>query len=143
MLSEACKNAIRAVVYLATEHDPHVRSTVREIAAAVKGPEAFVAKVLQDLRRHDLISATKGPNGGMYITPQQAKRSILDIIKAIDGLKAFTECGLGLPKCNANKPCPVHHDYAQLRDNLLLKYKGTTIRELAREVEDGTTVLHR
>lgn len=143
MLSEACKNAIRAVVYLATHHDPAARCTVRQVASAIKGPEAFVAKVLQELSRSDLISASKGPNGGMYITSQQAKHTILDIIKAIDGLDAFKECGLGLPKCSAAHPCSVHDDYAVLRDNLLHKYKTTTIGALAKQVEEGATVLHR
>ena len=143
MLTEACKNAIRAVVFLATQHDPTSRHTVREVAAAIKGPESFVAKVLQDLSRAKLISAAKGPNGGMYITEQQARHSILDIVKTIDGLEAFKQCGLGLPKCNAKKPCPVHDDYAKLRDNLLATYQHTTISDLARNVENGSTVLHR
>lgn len=143
MLSEACKNAIRAVVYLATQDDPSVRRTVRDIAAEIRGPEAFIAKVLQTLRRDEIISATKGPNGGMYITHKQAQRPVLDIVKSIDGLHAFKECGLGLPRCNAQRPCPVHHDYGALRDALLKRYSTTSIHQLAQSVKDGSAVLHR
>lgn len=143
MLSEACKNAIRAVVYLATQDDPAVRCTVHEVAEAIAGPEAFVAKIMQSLRKADIISATKGPNGGMYITAKQAQRPILDVVKEIDGLHAFKQCGLGLPKCNASRPCPVHHDYALLRDALLHRYAHTSIHQLAHSVNNGTAVLHR
>lgn len=143
MLSEACKNAIRAVVYLATQDDPAVRCTVHEVAEAIAGPEAFVAKIMQSLRKAEIISATKGPNGGMYITSKQAQRPVLDIVRSIDGLHAFKQCGLGLPKCNANRPCPVHHDFALLRDALLDRYSRTSIHQLAMSVNDGTAVLHR
>lgn len=142
MLSEACKNAIRAVVFLATEAGDTERKTVKEIASAIRGPHAFVAKVMQDLSRQDIISSAKGPNGGMYLTPKQTRQNIMDIVAAIDGLDAFTSCGLGLPRCSASAPCPVHDSYALLRDNLLATYKQTTIKELAVSVKSGTAVLH-
>ncbi|HCN05958.1 MAG TPA: transcriptional regulator [Bacteroidetes bacterium] len=143
MLSEACKNAIRAVVYLATIHEQGERRTVHEISAEIEGPEAFVAKVLQELRKHDLVSASKGPNGGMFLTPKQAARPVYDVIRVIDGPAAFTQCGLGLRTCSSRKPCPVHHDYAKLRDTLLLTYRSTSIADLAKGVEGGEMVLKR
>ncbi|MCO6466307.1 MAG: Rrf2 family transcriptional regulator [Bradyrhizobiaceae bacterium] len=143
MLSEACKYGIRAVVYLATQHDDDVKHTVREIAAAIKAPQAFVAKILQDLSREHIISAAKGPNGGMFLTKAQARQPLLNVINAIDGMQVFTACGLGLPACNASRPCPIHHEYARHRDGLLYAYKHTRINTLANNVEVGDCVLHR
>lgn len=143
MLTEACRNAVRAVVFMASQDDPSSRHTVREIAASIGGPEAFVAKVLQTMSREGLISASKGPNGGMYLTARQCTRPVLDVVKCIDGLDAFRECGLGLQRCNAQRPCPMHDEYAAMRDALLLSYKNTTIKALADSVRKGEAVLHR
>lgn len=64
MFSKACTYAIRAALYLAVHAGPQARLGVKEIAEALDVPKHFLAKILQQLVRNNLVSSVKGPSGG-------------------------------------------------------------------------------
>ena len=74
MFSQACKYAIRAVLYLAVHASEGKKVGVKDIAAALDVPKYFLAKILQQLSRNNLISSTKGPSGGFFLSEKTAKR---------------------------------------------------------------------
>ena len=117
MLSLTCKTAIKAVIYLASKFESREKASIKEIAEFIDASEHTVGKMLQTLVKEDVINSVKGPNGGFYITSRQMNQSILSIIDAIDGKEVFDECGLGLSKCSATHPCPIHNDYKGIRDD--------------------------
>src|SRR5688572_21342169 len=108
MLSLTCKNAVKAVIYLASKNRAG-NAGIKEIAAFIDASEHTVGKLLQTLVKNDIINSQKGPSGGFYISKEQLRKPIIAIVKAIDGEHAFKECGLGLSKCSATHPCPIHH----------------------------------
>ena len=63
MLSNACKYAIRSVLYLAIKTDESNKVGVKKIADDLESPQPFLAKLLQQLNKGNLVSSTKGPNG--------------------------------------------------------------------------------
>lgn len=109
MLSVTCKTAIKAVTYLASRQESGIKSGIREIAELIDGSEHTVGKLLQTLVREGIINSVKGPSGGFYMSKAQVKQPIIHIVEAIDGREVFRECGLGLSKCSASHPCPLHH----------------------------------
>nr|MBP9212945.1 transcriptional regulator [Chitinophagaceae bacterium] len=56
------------------------------------------------------------PTGGFHINSIQRVQPIINIVFAIDGREVFNQCGLGLSKCSATHPCPIHNDYKAVRD---------------------------
>ncbi|MBL0308289.1 MAG: Rrf2 family transcriptional regulator [Bacteroidetes bacterium] len=120
MLSQACKAAIKAVVYLASKHDTGERAMIKEISGKINENEHTVGKVLQTLVKQGIINSVKGPSGGFFISKPQMKEPIITIVEAIDGINIFKECGLGLSKCSESHPCPIHHEYKTAR-NLIEK----------------------
>ena len=118
MLSLTCKTAIKAVVYLASKYEHDTNSGIREIAEYIDASEHTVGKLLQTLVREGIINSIKGPSGGFYLTKEQLKKPIISIVYAIDGKQVFRECGLGLSKCSATRPCPIHDEYKAGRDIL-------------------------
>ena len=81
---------------------------VKKVAQELELPQPFLAKLLQQLTKNRFVSSTKGPKGGFYLSTDDKKNTIWDIIKVIDGLAKFDECFLGLSKCSDENPCPVH-----------------------------------
>ncbi|MDO8897370.1 MAG: Rrf2 family transcriptional regulator, partial [Bacteroidales bacterium] len=73
MLSNACKYAIRALIYLATRMNDGVKVSIRELSAEIDSPEPFTAKIMQSLSKQEIISSVKGPHGGFYIDEKQAE----------------------------------------------------------------------
>ena len=108
MLSSACKNAIRSVLYLAMFSDDTKKFGVKKIAETLEMPQPFLAKLLQKWNKANIVSSTKGPRGGFFINKANDKNTVWDIILCIDGSKKFDQCFLGLAKCGDENPCPVH-----------------------------------
>ncbi len=141
MISKACKYGIRAVVYIASRHKEDSKVSFSEISREVDAPEAYTAKILQILTKNGIISSIKGPNGGFYMNQLQTGQSVINIVSAIDGMKVFYECGLGLKQCSENHPCPMHNQYKSARETLLNSFSKTTIEQLAREVKGGNSFI--
>lgn len=117
MFSKTCQYAIRAVIYISKKSSEGKRVGIKEIAKGIDSPEHFIAKILQELSKKNLVSSLKGPNGGFFIE-EGSDCTIADIVKAIDGEKIFSGCGLGLDYCSETKPCPIHNEFKVVRDEL-------------------------
>lgn len=85
MFSQTVEYALRAMVQLAV--DSSGQSTTKDIAAKAKVPSAYLAKVLQSMRRGGLIHSRRGVGGGVTLTKPANKISLLDIIDAVEPLK--------------------------------------------------------
>ena len=141
MLSNSCKYAIRAVIYTALHADNIRKLGSKVIAEKLNIPHPFLAKILQDLTRKNLISSTKGPNGGFYLTPDNLKNSVLDIVTCIDGLEKFSQCFLGLHTCSNEKPCSVHSIVEPFKNELILKLSNNTIAQFAKDIQSGNSYI--
>lgn len=143
MFSKACEYGIKAMIYIARKSDEEGKVSLKEIAAGTDSPVAFTAKILQILSREGLLISTKGPSGGFILAESPANMNLAQIVSAIDGDGVFVGCGLGLETCDENKPCPVHHKFAVVRDELTLMLNGTTLAELANGLNAGVSFLTR
>ncbi len=118
MFSKACTYAIRAVLYLATHGSETKKLGVKDVAEALDVPKAFLAKLLQQLARHNLIASSRGANGGFYLKTEHCQARLRDIVECIDGSDALTACILGLPVCSSENPCPLHVEALKFREGL-------------------------
>lgn len=144
MFSKACEYGIRAVLYIAEQSQNDNRVNIREIANTIDSPEAFTAKILQQLARNGIVSSLKGPTGGFIIEKNRLSEIKLShIVAAIDGDDIYTGCGLGLAQCSNEKPCPVHHKFAEVRDGLRDMLETTSVSELAKDLKKGLSFLKR
>lgn len=144
MFSKACQYAIRASILIAMEGRNGRRMSLVEIAERTGSPKAFTAKVLQQLARAGLVDSTKGPNGGFDLLPAKARKVKLSmVVKAMDGDEVYRGCGMGLPYCNAKKPCPLHDHFQQVREDLRKMLEGTDIHALSLGLGEGKAFLKR
>ncbi|WP_127025219.1 RrF2 family transcriptional regulator [Flagellimonas beolgyonensis] len=144
MFSKACEYGIRAAVYIALQSLEGRRVSVNEIAEEIDSPIAFTAKILQQLSRNNVIHSVKGPTGGFEIERTDMETVKLNlIVKAIDGDQIYVGCGLGLKECDADKPCPLHDKFVDIRTDLRHMLESTSLYELATGLEVGLTYLKR
>lgn len=141
MLSLTCKTAIKAVIYLASKLESGDKTGIKEIAEFINASEHTVGKMLQTLVKEDVINSSKGPTGGFYITAKQKSQPIINVIDAIDGKEVFKQCGLGLSKCSATHPCPIHDDYKIIRDGFKTMCQDKKISDLCETVNEGLAYL--
>ncbi|KIC95131.1 RrF2 family transcriptional regulator [Flavihumibacter solisilvae] len=141
MLSLTCKNAIKAVIYLASKYDSGSNAGIKEIAEFIDASDHTVGKLLQTLVKGNLINSVKGPSGGFYVTKEQLRQPVINIVYAIDGNEVFRGCGLGLKKCSAKHPCPMHDQYKTARDILEKLFTKSRVIDLCEPVNNGLAYL--
>ena len=143
MLSKTCEYAIRAIMYIAQKSKDGEKVGIKAIAKGTGSPEHFIAKILQELTRKELLQSTKGPNGGFYLDNDHLKYSLADIVKAIDGDKLFIGCGLGLENCSEKKPCPLHDEFKVIRERIKLMLQTAKVGEFNEKLDLGLSFLKR
>lgn len=143
MLSKASEYAIRSLVYVAIKNRDSQRPGYREIAREIEAPEQFTAKILQSLVRQGLLQSVRGRGGGFFFKPEAAPIPLIEVINSVEGYKLFTSCGIGLSQCSNTAPCPIHHQYAVIRDQYQQLATNTTIEMLAKKIIEGKAVLNR
>lgn len=141
MFSNSSKYAIKAVLFLALNSSEKKKIMVKDIAEPINVPQAYIAKLLQELSRQNVISSTRGPKGGFYLSEEDKKQPLERIVHVIDGEKRLTSCLLSLEACNEEKPCPLHKMASPLRTKLLDSLENKTICDLANDVREGNSFL--
>ena len=142
LYSRPCEYAIRTMAYLARVA-PERRVQAQEIAAAEGIPTPFLAKVLQQLARSNLINSFKGPGGGFCLKRLPREISLYDIFRVVDGVEDLDRCAVGLAECNDLAPCPLHDTWKSVRVHLLQYLKKTTLEEMASAVERKKELLKK
>lgn len=141
MLSLTCKTAIKAVIYLSSKSEGGEKANIKEISSRIDASEHTVGKILQLLARKKIINSLKGPNGGFCLNEEQQEQPIINIVEAIEGDDVFNECGLGLSKCSASHPCPIHDEYKTARELMEKIFRERKVRTLCNAVTDGLAYL--
>lgn len=144
MFSKACEYGIKAVLYIALQSLRKVRVKMGDIVENTGSPEAFTGKILSLLTKNGIVDSYTGPNGGFEMKPESLHSiSIADIVRAIDGDSFFDACVLGLSKCDENHPCPMHHAVEDIRSNMRITLRQTTVYELAMGLGNKESMLMR
>ncbi len=144
MFSKACKYALKAITYIATQSLEGNRVKIGDVADRSGSPEAFTAKILGTLTKFNIVNSQKGPNGGFEIDIKRMKEiKLSEIVFAIDGDSVYNGCALGLSSCNAAKPCPMHERFVNIRGELKKMLETTTIHDLATQLKSGKSILIR
>jgi Rrf2 family protein len=127
------------MIYIHRESAQGERPSLKTISREIESPEAFTAKILQNLSKKGLLISSKGPSGGFVVAPEAI--TLGDVVRAIDGDGIYTMCGLGLKQCSEVKPCPVHHKFKKIRRDLSEMLAKTTIEDMSDKLSTGTTYL--
>jgi Rrf2 family protein len=99
-ISEASALALHTVGVL-TVH-PNERTTNAEISEMLQVSEHHLAKVHQRLVRSGILRAIRGPEGGFILARPANEIKLLEIVEAIEGPFAPTQCLLGREKCQSD-----------------------------------------
>jgi Rrf2 family protein len=143
MLGKTTEYAIRALVYIYIQNLEGNRPGFKEIAKMIDSPEQFTGKVLQNLTRAELVSSMKGRGGGFFFNEPENPITLFKVIEALEGNEYFSKCGFGLKRCDVSNPCPLHEDYAPVRDSFFKMVNERTIQSLANKISKREATLNR
>jgi Rrf2 family protein len=133
MFNKETEYALRGLVYIQSQNFNGIRPGIDEIAREIDAPRFYTAKILQRLVREGFLCSVKGKGGGFYFDSDKPERSLKELVISTEGDRTFTGCGFGLRDCNCENPCPLHEQYAVIRNAIEKLVSTETIQSLARK----------
>jgi Rrf2 family protein len=130
MVTRAADYALRATLALAC-HPPGTRLCLNELADECDVPPAYLYKILQSMARSGLLTPHRGITGGYELTPRARDSSVLDVVRAVNGLPLLNTCVLS-GACHRTPACPAHPVWKQAQESMREVLAGTRIADLAR-----------
>ncbi len=133
-LSKLTDYGVVVMAHLARQPErPH---TAAEIAAALPLGAPTVSKLLKLLARGGLLVSQRGAKGG-YVLAREAKQiSVAQVIDALEGPIALTECVLpGV--CRQAENCGVRDNWVKLSGTVYHALDGVSLAEMARQGEEA------
>ena len=70
------------------------------------------------------------------MSDRERNTTLLDIIYVMDGEGISLDCVLGLKKCSEINPCPVHHDFKNIRKQIL-QMLDISIKDFNDKIDSG------
>lgn len=141
MFSTSCHYGLQAMLYIAHHSFEEKNIELTRISESQDIPKHFLSKVLQLLVKAKLLISMKGPTGGFRLSRPADKISLIEIIEAIDGLDVFNTCGMGFKKCDDKHPCPIHHDYTKVRNQIENLFMEKTLLDLDEDIRLGDSIV--
>ena len=81
--------------------------TARDLSAGCNLPLPTVSKVLKTLLQSHLLLSHRGTHGGYSLVREPHEISITEIISALEGPLALTECSMDVSTCDLEPSCPM------------------------------------
>jgi Rrf2 family transcriptional regulator, nitric oxide-sensitive transcriptional repressor len=134
VFSQTVEYALRAAVHLA-QHAPRAQTTP-QIAAATRVPPAYLAKVLQGLRRAGIVQSQRGVKGGVSLNKLPEELTILEVVNAVDPIRRIRECPLGLA-AHGVRLCPLHKRLDTALATVEDAFRATTLAEILAEPSES------
>ena len=116
-------------------------TTASELTESTGLPGPTVSKLLKQLSRAGLLDSQRGSNGGYTLSLAAGDISVSDIVSALDGPIALTECMTADGAvCEIEALCPTRTNWRQINNALVEALDRVSLAEMARPVVQTTTM---
>lgn len=112
---------------------PHRHFAAPDLAAEAHLPVPMVSKILKQLARAGLLDSHRGAHGGYALARPAEDISVVEIITALEGPIAVTECTEDAPGvCSAEPFCPVSSNWRRINRAIREALGSVTLAEMGR-----------
>lgn len=107
--------------------------SARGLAEETHVPLPMVSKILKKLVRAELLASHRGVKGGYSMARSPREVSVADIILALEGPIAITECSDNdNSECTMECGCPVSNHWQRINHAVIGALEGISLEEMAR-----------
>jgi len=120
--------------------EPERQFNAPELAAETRLPLPMVSKILKLLTKEGLLDSHRGVKGGYSLSRQPESISMAEIITALEGPIAITECIEVAGDCSHEALCPVRGNWRRINQAVRAALEGITLAELAQPKQKLVTL---
>ena len=130
-ISRKADYALRAVLYI-SKQPTDKRNSINAIAESESIPRDFLAKILKELTRAEILKSYQGVHGGYQLARTPNQVSVLDVIESMDGPLGINLCVRGEDGCDCEKSdrCSMYPFWDKLQKQLKAILKSETLVKL-------------
>jgi len=106
--------------------------SAKEIASHYKIPYDLLSKILQKLKKQNLLSSVQGTNGGYVLSEKPKNISLATIFNAIEGFEYILDCGTGEDPnlCKLYDTCVLSAPLQKIQRQLNIYFNSTKLSEI-------------
>ena len=120
------------VVLAHMAREPAAVYAAADVAAATRLAVPTVSKLLKCFARAGLVTSQRGARGGYSLARQPEEITAVQIIDAVEGPVAITQCSLSHDRCGIEPVCGVGHNWQRISLAIREALKTVTLAQLAR-----------
>jgi len=110
-------------------------TTAADLADSTALPAPTVSKLLKQLSRAGLLDSHRGTKGGYAIARRPSEITVADIVSAVEGPIALTECMTSEGAvCEIEALCPTRTNWRQINDALVEALDNVSLADMAKPV---------
>lgn len=122
------------LTYMARNRDGH---TANSLAADTGVPLPTVSKILKMLAKAGIVQSQRGVNGGYRLARDPEVITLTEILRALDGPIALTECGSTAEcSCQLEPACQTQSHWKRINDAFVQVLGGVTLKELSQPAQE-------
>lgn len=123
---------------------PHDAFAARDVSEQTNIPLPTVSKVLKLLARAGLVASARGKHGGYRLARAPNRISVAEIIDAVEGPIAVTECSTEVNgSCELESGCPMAANWVRINDAIRRALDGITLADMAKPMAPALVPLRR
>lgn len=128
-LSKLADYATVVMVYFSNHRD--VFYTAKHITQMTHLTLPTVSKLLKILTAAELLVSHRGSKGGYSLERDPKKISVEDVIAAVEGRPALTECSLESSSCSIQDTCTLQGNWSLINEAVSKALSGVSLEALA------------
>jgi len=102
-----------------------------QLADELGVPQPTVAKLLKRLLRAQLLSSVRGAAGGYSLAHAPRAISVADVVNAIEGPVAMTECARGKGNCSLEQDCATRANWQLISRAVRVALEAVSLADMA------------
>lgn len=106
--------------------------SAKSLAELLKMGPATVSKIMKMLSAQGLVGATRGAEGGYRLLKAPHEVSVIDILVAMEGPVAITECTLSGHRCGQALDCGVKGHWQRMNQVIMGALGQVTLADLVK-----------
>ncbi len=112
-------------------HQPGRWVSAQQLAVELGLPAPTVARLLKLLGRAGLVVSQRGKGGGYGLARPAREISVAEVIAAIEGPVALTECALGDGRCSLERDCATRANWRVINQAVQVALEAVSLADLA------------
>ena len=135
LLTKNTDYAIRALLHIARNGEGYLSS--REISSDEEIPLPYLRRILNKLRKEEIIITREGVGGGAKINRDPAEIRVSNLIRIFQGDITLLDCVFRKNICINIKTCPLRKRIKKIEKVVVKELESVTIADLLDDLNKG------